>query len=64
MEVDQERNSNFSSHTLSFGAELSRNDFNTKFNAEGGESMLNGLFLIDGSQLFEAVRERLVADDV
>ena len=53
MEVYQERNSNFSSHTLSFGAELSRNDFNTKFNAEGGESMLNGLFLIDGSQLFD-----------
>ena len=41
MEVGQERNSNFCSHTISFGAELSRNDFNTKFNAEGGESMLN-----------------------
>ena len=53
MEVDQERASNFSSHTISFGADLSRNDFNTKFNAEGGESMLNGLFLIDGTQLFD-----------
>ncbi len=53
MEVDQERASNFSSHTISFGADLSRNDFNTKFNAEGGESMLNGLFLIEGTQLFD-----------
>ena len=53
MEVDQERASNFSSHSISFGADLSRNDFNTKFNAEGGESMLNGLFLIEGTQLFD-----------
>ena len=53
MEVGQERASNFSSHTISFGADLSRNDFNTKFNAEGGESMLNGLFLIEGTQLFD-----------
>jgi Fe-S cluster assembly protein SufD len=53
MEVDQERSSNFSSHAISFGADLARNDFNTKFNDEGGESMLNGLFLLDGTQLFD-----------
>lgn len=53
MEVDQEKSSNFSSHTISFGADLCRNDFNTKFNDEGGESMLNGLFLLDGTQLFD-----------
>ncbi len=53
MEVDQERSSNFSSHSISFGADLSRNDFNTKFNDEGGECMLNGLFLLDGTQLFD-----------
>ncbi len=53
MEVDQERASNFSSHTISLGAELSRNDFNTRFNNEGGESTLNGLFLIEGTQLFD-----------
>jgi Fe-S cluster assembly protein SufD len=53
MEVDQERSSNFSSHAISFGADLSRNDFNTKFNDEGGECMLNGLFLLDGTQLFD-----------
>ncbi len=53
MDVDQERNSNFSSHAISFGGDLSRNDFNTRFNGEGGESKLNGLFLIDGTQHFD-----------
>lgn len=54
MDVHQERNSNFSSHLISFGAEISRNDFNTRFNNEGSESMLNGLYLIEGNQLFDA----------
>ena len=53
MEVDQERNSNFSSNMISFGAALSRNDLNTRFNDKGGECMLNGLFMIEGSQLFD-----------
>ena len=54
MEVDQERNSNFSSHSISTGGELTRNEFNARFNDEGGECTLNGLFMIDGSQLFDA----------
>lgn len=54
MEVDQERNSNFSSHMISTGAVFSRNEFTTRFNGEGGESMLNGLFMIDGEQFFDA----------
>lgn len=54
MEVDQEKNSNFSSHLISTGGDLSRNDFNAKFNDEGGECTLNGLFMIDGTQLFDA----------
>lgn len=54
MDVHQERNSNFVSHLISFGAEISRNDFNSRFNADGGESMLNGLYLIEGNQLFDA----------
>lgn len=54
MEVDQERSSNFSSHLISYGAEISRNDFNARFNDEGSECMLNGLFIIDGGQLFDA----------
>ncbi len=54
MEVDQERNSNFSSHLISTGADLTRNDFNARFNDEGGECTLNGLYMIDGTQLFDA----------
>ena len=54
MEVDQERSSNFSSHLISHGAEISRNDFNARFNDEGSECMLNGLFIIDSEQLFDA----------
>ena len=54
MEVDQERSSNFSSHLISHGAEISRNDFNVRFNDEGSECMLNGLFMIDDEQLFDA----------
>ena len=54
MDVHQERNSNFVSHLISFGSEISRNDFNCRFNDEGGECMLNGLYLIEGSQLFDA----------
>ncbi|HSD64434.1 MAG TPA: Fe-S cluster assembly protein SufD [Ignavibacteriaceae bacterium] len=53
MEVDQERDSNFKSNMISFGAGLSRNDFNTRFNDRGGECELNGLFMIDGEQMFD-----------
>ncbi len=54
MEVDQEKNSNFSSHLISTGADLTRNEFNAKFNDVGGECTLNGLYMIDGTQLFDA----------
>ncbi len=53
MEVDQERNSNFTSHLISTGGDISRNDFNSRFNDEGGECKLNGLFLTTGTQLFD-----------
>jgi Fe-S cluster assembly protein SufD len=53
MDIDQERASNFTSHFISLGASLSRNDFNAKFNDEGGECTLNGLFLTDGNQHFD-----------
>ncbi len=53
MEVDQERSSNFTSHSISLGASIARNDFNSKFNDVGGECMLNGLFLTDGTQHFD-----------
>ncbi|MEE9448553.1 MAG: Fe-S cluster assembly protein SufD, partial [Ignavibacteriaceae bacterium] len=54
MEVNQERNSNFSSHLISIGAALTRNDFNSRFNDESGECTLNGLYMIEGNQLFDA----------
>jgi Fe-S cluster assembly protein SufD len=54
METVQERNSCFTSNMISLGSAITRNDFNTRFNGTGGESELNGLFLIDGSQLFDA----------
>ncbi len=44
MEIDQEKNSNFSSHAISLGGDISRNDFNSRFNDEGSECMMNGLF--------------------
>lgn len=51
MEIDQELSSNFASHAISLGAEISRNDVNAKFNDKGGECTLNGLFMIDDTQL-------------
>jgi Fe-S cluster assembly protein SufD len=54
METVQETNSFFTSNMISLGGEITRNDFNTRFKGTGGESELNGLFLIDGFQLFDA----------
>lgn len=54
MEAGIGRNGNFSSHFISTGAELSRNDFNSKFGGEGAECMMNGLFIIEESQHFDA----------
>lgn len=53
MEVDQERSSNFSSHSVSTGGTITRNDFNSRFNNEGGECTLNGLFILEDGQLFD-----------
>lgn len=54
MEVGQERTSNFRSHSISFGGSITRNDFNTRFGDEGGECTLNGLYMIEDDQLFDA----------
>ncbi len=53
-EVRQERNSNFVSHSISTGGEISRNDINSVFNSEGSECTLNGLYLLSGNQLYDA----------
>jgi len=54
VEIDQERNSNFTSHSISTGGVITRNDINARFNNEGGECTLNGLFLLQDNQLFDA----------
>ena len=45
------RDARFSDHSLSFGAALSRNDIEVRFEAEGGECVLNGLFVADGRRV-------------
>lgn len=44
----QARGSVFASHSLSFGAQLARNDIATRFDGEGCEALLNGLFHVAG----------------
>ncbi len=44
----QARGSVFASHSLSFGAKLARNDINARFEGEGCEALLNGLYHVDG----------------
>ena len=44
----QARGSYFASHSLSFGARLARNDIHTRFDGDGCETLLNGLYHVDG----------------
>ncbi|MFP5406177.1 MAG: Fe-S cluster assembly protein SufD [Gammaproteobacteria bacterium] len=48
IDVAQARGSLFNFHSLSFGARLARNDIVTRFEGEGCETLLNGLFHVDG----------------
>ncbi len=45
------RDARFSDHSISFGAALSRNDIEVRFEAEGGECVLDGLFVVDGRRV-------------
>ena len=45
------RDARLSDHAFSFGAALSRNDIDVRFEGEGGHCVLNGLFMVDGSRL-------------
>lgn len=45
-----ERSSQFVSHNLAFGAALARTDLSVVFAGEGGDCMLNGLFVGSGAQ--------------
>ncbi|HWS76527.1 MAG TPA: Fe-S cluster assembly protein SufD [Quisquiliibacterium sp.] len=44
----QARGSSFDSHALAFGARLARTDIRTRFEGEGCEALLNGLYHVDG----------------
>ena len=47
------RASNFSSHSISWGGGLVRNDVNAVLDGEGGEATLNGLYMVEGKQLVD-----------
>jgi len=46
-----QRDARFADHAISLGAVLSRNDIEVRFEGEGGECVLNGLFLVNGKRL-------------
>lgn len=48
-----ERASNFASQSISWGGGLVRNDVNAVLDGEGCEATLNGLYLVDGTQLVD-----------
>jgi Fe-S cluster assembly protein SufD len=50
-QLHQERSSAFSSHSISLGGALVRNDVNAVLDGEGADSILNGLYMIGGQQL-------------
>ncbi|HLG18822.1 MAG TPA: Fe-S cluster assembly protein SufD [Bdellovibrionota bacterium] len=51
--VRQERNSLFSSHSISLGAAITRNDITSVLAAEGADCTLNGLYMVSGKQLVD-----------
>ncbi len=53
LQVRQDRASNFSSHTVTFGGQWVRNEINAVLAAEGCECTLNGLYQATGQQLID-----------
>jgi Fe-S cluster assembly protein SufD len=53
LQIHMERGSNFSSHGLTFGGSLTRNEINAVLDAEGCECTLNGLYMAGGEQLID-----------
>jgi Fe-S cluster assembly protein SufD len=45
------RDARFSDHAVTLGAALSRNDIDLRFDGQGGEGLLNGLFVLDGRRV-------------
>ena len=50
LQVEQARDSRFLSHSVAFGALLSRNDINSVLNDTGAHCGLDGLYFLDGRQ--------------
>ena len=50
LQVDQQRDTTFTSHSVSFGAQLARNDINAWMGDEGASCNLYGLYVTDGRQ--------------
>lgn len=53
IEAHQGRDSRVISHSISLGARIARNDINLRFQGEGCESILNGLYLAAGEQVVD-----------
>jgi len=53
LQVHQERGSNFFSHSISAGGDVTRNDVNAYLGGEGIECTLNGLYMVNGEQLVD-----------
>lgn len=51
--VQQRRNSNFISHSFSFGGAIVRNNLVNVLDGQGSECVLNGLYLAHGTQLVD-----------
>jgi len=50
LHINQERGSNVTSHAVTVGGDLVRNDLNVVLNGEGAECSLNGLYVGGGTQ--------------
>jgi len=53
LQVQLSRSSRFSSHSITTGGSLTRNDVNAVLDGEGGECTLNGLYMAAGRQLID-----------
>ena len=51
--VWQDRDSNFSSHSITWGGSIVRNDVRAILDGEGCESTFNGLYMVEGNQLVD-----------
>lgn len=50
IQVEQKANSKYTSHSISLGGSLTRNDINSVLSGKGGETNYYGLYFVDGKQ--------------